>query len=119
MRRRRLEVSNASNGPQSGHFQIAHAEILARIAPDVGQFEAGSLRQLAEAAERVLVGILRADRFAGGEVELLAGNVRGLVVLADEVHLNPSVGRIVEGSVRESLDSEVTPKLAIDPDQDV
>ena len=71
-------------------------------------------RELPEAVERVLVGILGVDGLARCEMEAVLSQRDVLCPHRYEVHLDPALGRVVEGVVAPAFQVEVRSQLAVD-----
>ena len=91
------------------------------IHPLLGQAEPGALERGDDAGGLILVGALRPDRLALGDREIEGGgrNRDPLVLPADEVHLDPRLRRVPDRAVREPVEVDIAPQLAIDAQQEV
>src|SRR5262245_29291133 len=99
--------------------QIMDCEALIRIRPMKTRHVSGSAGQFLELCDRILVGILGVYRFAGAKIEDMSCHCRPLVMHADEVHLDASEGRIVEGMMAKGVNVEVGAELAIDAHEQI
>jgi hypothetical protein len=75
--------------------------------------------QRGEAGQRVLVRVLGADRLAAREADRNAANVRHLLDLRDEVHLDAARAGRPHGPVCEAGEIEVSAELAVHPREEV
>src|SRR5258706_3593039 len=94
-------------GRESHYPEILHTEQLTRVRPDAFDGKACGCRQLCKLLERILVRALRPDAFAQLEGDINIPNVNRLVFQTHQVHLDPTLTRIIEGIVPKLIQLEV------------
>lgn len=100
-------------------FQCVHREHLRSIGPALPHPPAGALRQRGEAVDAVFVAVLGMDALAGPEREAGAQQSNGLVLLAEQMHLDAVPLAIVDRAMAERGQVEIAAEFAVDPHQDV
>src|SRR5919202_4932614 len=103
----------------SGHCQIVHAEQHPIVGPDLLHAPPRGGRQLRKLMNVVLVGALGPDALAAIESDARLADMHHLFGETDQMHLDASEHRVVEGVVPELVEREIRPQLAVQPPQDV
>ena len=65
------------------------------------------------------MGVLGVDRLASDEEKRHSSDANDLIAATDQMHFNPFIGGVVQGSVDELIEVEVSVEFAIDCMQDV
>src|ERR1700733_9844442 len=95
------------------------AEQLGRISPGGCRAPAGAFSQACELIEIVFIRTLCVNSFALSEAKRLPGDMNRLTPAADQMHFDPALVLVIDRTVAETCEIEVTIQLAIDADQQV
>src|SRR5256885_10913966 len=105
--------SASPTGRRLQNREIKNAKQARVVGPDFLKLQSGTTSQRGEPFRRVLVGIFGENFFAGGEFELPISDANGLGRLADQIHFDAALIRIVNGSMSPVSYIEIGAELTI------
>src|SRR6202045_1708601 len=96
-----------------------HAEEISAICPNAARQPSRRAGDILKLADRIFVGVLGMDGFAGRKLKPQAPDSHRLIPNTDDVHLDAALAGIVHRLVAEAIEIERAFELAVDPRQKI